>query len=322
MNTPNPPSSVPPQDGLSIAAVERDTGLPKDTLRVWERRYGFPHPNRDELGERVYPPEQVERLRLIARLLNAGLRPGRVVSAPLAQLQEMLQTTSPGAPSGADPMASEIELCLGLLRQHQVRNLRHMLNQLALRLGLEQFVVKLVSPLTRWVGEAWVLGEIQVFEEHMYTETITAVLRQAIGNMVTAPQPDRPHVLLTTFPQEAHGLGLLMAETLLALEGCHCISLGVQTPISDIARAAAANQAQIVGLSFSPNLPAAQVVQGLTELRALLPSSVAIWAGGSHPALRRKPIDGVTVVAELAGIHALLAAWQTPDGVCAARTAP
>ena len=50
---------------LSISAVERDTGLSKDTLRVWERRYGFPNPVRDALGERLYPVEQVERLRLI-----------------------------------------------------------------------------------------------------------------------------------------------------------------------------------------------------------------------------------------------------------------
>ena len=48
---------------LSIAAVERDTGLSKDTLRVWERRYGFPMPERDTLGERSYPFGQVERLR-------------------------------------------------------------------------------------------------------------------------------------------------------------------------------------------------------------------------------------------------------------------
>ena len=26
---------------MSIAAFERECGLPKDTLRVWERRYGF-----------------------------------------------------------------------------------------------------------------------------------------------------------------------------------------------------------------------------------------------------------------------------------------
>ena len=37
----------------SIAEVERETGLGKDTLRVWERRYGFPVPQRDRLGERA-----------------------------------------------------------------------------------------------------------------------------------------------------------------------------------------------------------------------------------------------------------------------------
>ena len=48
---------------LSIAAVERDTGIGKDTLRVWERRYGFPVPERDVHGERIYPMSQVEKLR-------------------------------------------------------------------------------------------------------------------------------------------------------------------------------------------------------------------------------------------------------------------
>ena len=50
---------------LTIAAVERDTRIGKDTLRVWERRYGFPAPLRDSNGERLYPLDQVEQLRHI-----------------------------------------------------------------------------------------------------------------------------------------------------------------------------------------------------------------------------------------------------------------
>ena len=72
----------PPSLTLSIAAVERDTGLSKDTLRVWERRYGFPLPLRDAIGERAYALDQVERLRIVKRLLDAGHRPGRVVALP------------------------------------------------------------------------------------------------------------------------------------------------------------------------------------------------------------------------------------------------
>jgi len=53
------------QPHLSIAAVERDTGIGKDTLRVWERRYGFPQPKRDAFDERSYPQAQVEKLRTL-----------------------------------------------------------------------------------------------------------------------------------------------------------------------------------------------------------------------------------------------------------------
>ena len=74
--------------GHSIAAVERDTGLQKDTLRVWERRYGFPQPLRDANGERVYPPEQLARLRQIKRLIDQGMRPGKVVAADPASLPD------------------------------------------------------------------------------------------------------------------------------------------------------------------------------------------------------------------------------------------
>ena len=47
---------------LNISAVERETGLSKDVLRIWERRYGFPEPHRDDNAERQYPQEQVAML--------------------------------------------------------------------------------------------------------------------------------------------------------------------------------------------------------------------------------------------------------------------
>ena len=78
---------------MSISAVERDTGLSKDTLRVWERRYGFPMPDRDVVGERSYPFDQVERLRAIKRLLDAGHRPGRIVAMPPADLERLSHAT-------------------------------------------------------------------------------------------------------------------------------------------------------------------------------------------------------------------------------------
>jgi methanogenic corrinoid protein MtbC1 len=100
-------------------------------------------------------------------------------------------------------------------------------------------------------------------------------------------------VLLGTLPGEPHGLGLLMAEALFALEGCACFPLGVQTPVLEIARAARALDIHIVALGFSASLNARQAQDRLSELRAELPAAVQLWAGGAAPGLRRRLPEGV-----------------------------
>src|ERR1044071_8582454 len=74
---------------FNISAVERDTGLSKDTLRMWERRYRFPTPLRDANGERIYTASEVEKLRLIKRLMDRGHRPGRVIARSLEELSAL-----------------------------------------------------------------------------------------------------------------------------------------------------------------------------------------------------------------------------------------
>ena len=304
---------LPATAAISISAVERDTGLSKDSLRVWERRYGFPTPLRDEFGERSYSPTQLEKLRLIARLLNSGHRPGKVVRLDVAELRQLVQDSAPPALNG-NPLDEDLRLCLALVKRHEMLQLRRWLNQASLRLGLARFVRELVSPLNVLVGEAWVRSEIQIFEEHMYTECVTSVLRGAINSIPQPPGPARPRVLLTTFSLEPHGLGLLMAETLLALEGCYCVSLGVQTPLADIVLAAMADHSDIVTLSFSSSLKVYQVLNNLQELRDKLPPDIHLWAGGANPALRRLAIPGVTPVSSLDMIRPLLLQWHASQG--------
>ncbi|MGH8714186.1 MAG: MerR family transcriptional regulator, partial [Casimicrobiaceae bacterium] len=71
------------RSALHIREVVRITGLRREQLYMWQRRYGFPHPARDGFGDRVYPPDQVARLKVIKQLLSEGWRAGAVV--PLAE---------------------------------------------------------------------------------------------------------------------------------------------------------------------------------------------------------------------------------------------
>jgi DNA-binding transcriptional MerR regulator/methylmalonyl-CoA mutase cobalamin-binding subunit len=284
--------------------VERETGIGKDTLRVWERRYGFPVPVRDQNEERLYPGEQVDRLRLIKRLLDIGMRPAKVVGLSMPELNALL-SESPKSESG---YSEELLEFVELIKAHQAAELKFALNLAMMRLGMPDFLSKTIDPLNKLIGEAWLRGEILVFEEHLYSEQISSVLRTAISTIRNIG--GSPRVLMTTLPGEEHSLGLLMAEATLSLCGAQCTMLGVQTPIGEIVLAARAHRADVVALSFSMAMPTMQIKSGLQQLRQALPQDVLLWAGGSGVARQRKPEEGVQYLGPLSDLTEAVRVWR------------
>jgi methanogenic corrinoid protein MtbC1 len=158
------------------------------------------------------------------------------------------------------------------------------------------------------VGDAWMRGDLHVFEEHLYTELLKAALRTAINAFPR--QVGTPRVLLTTLPNEQHGLGLLMLEALLVPEGAQCISLGPQTPLDDVRRAALAHNVDIVALSFSAAFPLRQATDALASLRRHLPAPLTLWAGGEMTRRVRRTLPGVVLLPELAAAVNALRGWR------------
>lgn len=296
----------------SISDVERDTGVAKETLRVWERRYDFPQPQRDPFGERLYPFEQVQKLRLVKRLIDLGFRPGKVLGQSTDELQQLAEQAAVSSRARPRLQTTDLEPYLALCRSHQPDALRRKLSQALLMMGLQAFVLDVMAPLTTVVGDAWACGDIAVHEEHLITEALQTVIRSAIFALPQAEETNartQPRILLTTTPQEKHGLGLLMAEALMTADGAHCIALGTQTPLPDIVEAALGQHCDIVALSFSTTMNPRQVLDALKELRTRLPDEIALWAGGANPALRRRAPGFVKVLA-LADVAAALAEWR------------
>ncbi|MCG6897071.1 MAG: MerR family transcriptional regulator [Thiocapsa sp.] len=84
-----------------IGAVSRLTGVPADTLRVWERRYGVVCPVRSDSGARLYGQNDVSRLTLIKRLVDRGDAISSVASLSLDQLRARIRGTDlPEKPGG------------------------------------------------------------------------------------------------------------------------------------------------------------------------------------------------------------------------------
>lgn len=72
-----------------INVVEKETSISKYLLRMWERRYSFPRPSRDSKGERLYTNDDVEKLKLVKRLMEEGYRPSKIIDQALDDLRAL-----------------------------------------------------------------------------------------------------------------------------------------------------------------------------------------------------------------------------------------
>ena len=93
---PQSDNSQPVQYRSGVAA--RLAGLPVETLRVWERRYGISDTGRSAHGQRLYSEDQVRRLRLMKQLVDQGHPIGALAKLQLEQLGQFALVPEPGEP--------------------------------------------------------------------------------------------------------------------------------------------------------------------------------------------------------------------------------
>lgn len=272
--------ALPSLEASSIKVVSELTALPMGTLRAWERRYGFPKPERREgSNRRLYPSAQVERLRVIAEALGRGYRPGDVIQMPLNELQALLGG-APDTPSarGAAVIA-DVPTLLELLEQDDAKRIEDELRLAAAALGARRFVVELAQPLAVAVGQAWEDGRIEIRQEHLMTECLTTQLRALLATYQVAN--GEPTIVLTTLPGEPHTLGLQMVALYLALGGAKPRLLGASTPPDQVIAAVHAFGAEAVGIALTPVADLGSARRDLQRLARGLPDSVALWLGGA-----------------------------------------
>ncbi len=93
-------SSAPTSEGTTptyrSGTAARLAGIPVETLRMWERRYGVVGPQTSASGHRRYSAAEVGRLALIKELVDLGHPIGTVAQLPAARLNEL--RAAQGAP--------------------------------------------------------------------------------------------------------------------------------------------------------------------------------------------------------------------------------
>jgi methanogenic corrinoid protein MtbC1 len=277
---------------LSIGALSRATGIPPETLRTWEQRYGFPLPERKPSGHRVYPVTSVPRLRRIAEALARGHRASQAVAASdsvLATLLAVGPIEIAAPPRGAEKEVAEVAELLRFVETFNAERLTRSLLTDWKRLAPLEFLQTRIVPLIRAVGEEWAAARLEIRHERVLSERVSDVLRSL--RLPFEEKPKGPLVVCASLPGEEHGLGLQMVALLLAVVGCRLLFLGTEVPPTQIASLARELNARTVAVSVSSANRGEPMTRQITFLRGLLPRRVTLLVGGEgapgpHPGLK------------------------------------
>jgi methanogenic corrinoid protein MtbC1 len=261
--------------GFSIQLVARAAGISADVLRMWERRYGYPAPARDERGNRIYSGDDIRRLQQIRQAMQRGFKPAEVVGKSEAELQRLVgKVAEAQQPLRADAAHGPVLLALS---RGDAAGVRQLLRMAALSLGPKAFVVEVASPLVEEVGRMWEAGTLQVHHEHLVSDLLATQLRMLLS---ASEEGGEPAVAFTTLSGEQHTLGMWMAAVYAAAQGACVRVLGPDLPIEQILGAAEVHKPQVLAVSISPNAELAAARTDLAWLLSQLPPEVELWAGG------------------------------------------
>lgn len=273
-------------ESFSIGALVKMTGISADTIRTWERRYGYPKATRNEAGHRRYDLATSEFLVLAQRLISRGERPSEVLRLSHAELLSMLDPPD-AAGSGSiasaqiPPEVRAQEFCMNLLlkvEQLDGAQVDKVMHTAWSTLGVEVFMAHLILPLLHEVGNRWEHGRFGVHHEHLFSARLRQFLGQHWQEMSANAQG--PLVTMATPVGEEHELGLHVAAVYFALSGCRILFLGPCTPAQVLLDAARESNSDAVAISVSSTF-AREAAQAYVEELGRVYHRAQILVGGS-----------------------------------------
>jgi DNA-binding transcriptional MerR regulator/methylmalonyl-CoA mutase cobalamin-binding subunit len=266
----------------AIGTAARLAGIPPETVRIWERRYGLLAPGRTDGGHRLYSEDDVALLRAVKVLLDAGMRIGTVARMPHEQILDesakRATTTPTTVAEQSSPLVDEI---VDAARALDERRAATLLDRPLLLAPGDEVVRSLYLPLLSRVGQLWHAGLLPIASEHLVEKMITARIHAVLQ---TTPQPTGGRMALCACPAgERHEVGLLAAALALKSSGFAITLLGADLPADELEDAADKTAPSLVVLAIA-SAPAENDVALRTVLERAPLVDIPLLVGGQRAA--------------------------------------
>ncbi|MEO7911879.1 MAG: B12-binding domain-containing protein [Roseiflexaceae bacterium] len=250
---------------FNTKAVARETGVPADTFRAWERRYGMPRPQRTPGGHRLYSERDIAIIRWLRDRTEEGVN----ISHAVLLLTNTIGASVADLPAGNDSartIEQLIDEIVQALTNFDSTQADHILSEAFSIYPFEQVLLEVVQPAMVEVGERWHRGEINVAVEHFATQFVRRKLASLLS--IFEGTARRATVVVGCAPGELHDLGALLSALFLVRRGWHVIYLGPQVPLFDLLETVHSVKPTLVCLSASTMETALELIpvaRGLTE---------------------------------------------------------
>lgn len=268
-------------------AVARETEVPADTFRAWERRYGIPRPQRTAGRHRLYSERDIA----IIRWLRDRTAEGMNISQAVMLLQNSLEAVPETQPAlVAEPRGMERlnDDFVAALTNYDSAQAERILSEAFAIYPFEDVLLGLIQPTMIEIGELWFRGEINVATEHFCTEFVRRKLSGLIN--LFAGDPARGMIIMACAPDEQHDLGALIASLFMVRRGWQVVYLGPQVPLPDLLEAVRTLSPDLVCLSATMPDTATQLADVACAVLKAYPR-VQVGYGGRifnlHPELRQ-----------------------------------
>jgi methanogenic corrinoid protein MtbC1 len=285
-----------------VGMVSKMTGLSTHTLRMWEKRYAAVLPKRTEAGGRLYTDADVERLRLLHKLVQSGHSIGGIANLPDADLRGMTAAAPATSIQTASQHLPELRgRVMAAIERLQIQEAEQMLTSAALSTEPCEFLKSVVGPILVEIGERWERGELRIVHEHACS-TLMRGLLFSLMRLYPANDAQR-RVVVGTPAKEDHELGAMMVAMLAAMHGWSVLYLGPDLPAEEIAYAVNDTKADLLMLSVT-NLKQKASQKEVAAIEKSIPEHVRILVGGR--AANALPESRVQVERDLALVEAEL----------------
>jgi DNA-binding transcriptional MerR regulator/methanogenic corrinoid protein MtbC1 len=269
----------------SVKHAAAMTGIPADTLRMWERRYHVVEPVRSDGGYRLYDDAAIARLSAMRALVAAGWSPrsaaeqvrSGTTAGPIA---DGSPEAGPGAAGDVEgEVLGDVDALVAIAQDFDAGALQRLLAQMFGRDDFEHVVDQWLMPTLRALGNAWHGGVVTVAGEHFVSAGVQRRLATVFDS--SPANAGAPVVVVGLARHSRHELGVLAFAVALRRAGLDVVYVGGDLPAETwVVTVADQNPAAVViGVPASDDVPAVRdTVAALAATRPQMP----VFVGGGH----------------------------------------